>query len=532
MTQHAIPQEYMELWPYAADQQACFPNVIERFVNWKAVIRSITEFFQNTSSLEKSTAKVYETLHQNLQQQETLLGANSSNIFKPWEQHCHQTQISFAAIESRTNDFIIARLITLKQALKKKIQTYVKEIEKLQKDILKARSKTAEYIKIRQVQVQNRAVVTTNQTRDVVDPWLTELMLHLQLRSMVDSENQYQSKMNEVFQDMAVFDSHIISELKAVFEEFNLIKTTHWSSLQNQMQGLNINELYANPNTYFEHFSTVHLLDSAQSWKAERKLEDFPCKIEHIDIVKQGKLYRPSRFGLKMWTAVNCVLTATGFLHCFDLPASRSNWFDFGHKNEKGNHQRSSTCPKPLATDLQTSSSTINEQNGFEIEGVGNAVIRKSKQGWPFSKSSYNDTVVKYEFKAENDNDMVEWIACLQKNYVPNRPPEPLFKSSQKIEENVEELVQKQNDLSTYDTAVGNENAVTRSQPLNIYVPSRKSTQYPVEHERNVWETDNSPTAQTIGEDRSYTSQLADSRPDVKSLFGQTLTQDPSNVYQ
>ncbi|KAJ3326031.1 hypothetical protein HDV06_002416 [Boothiomyces sp. JEL0866] len=529
MTQHAFPQDYLKLWPYAADQQACFPNVIERFMNWKVVIRSITEFFQQTSSLEKSIAKVYETLHQNLQQQELLLGANSSNIFKPWEQHCHQTQISFASIESRTNDFIIARLIGLKQVLKKKIQNYAKDIDKQQKEILKARTKTAEYLKAHEAQVQNRAVVNSSQNRDTVDPWLTELLLHHQLRSMIDSENEYQNKMNEIFQDMAVFDSHIISELKAVFEEFNLIKTTQWSSLQNQMQSLNINELYANPNTYFEHFSTVHLLDSVQSWKAERKLEDFPCDIQPIEIVKQGKLYRPSRFGLKMWSPVNSVLTATGFLHCFDLPAHRHNWFDFGSRNESSSHQRSATCPKPLIAELQPSSATINQQSGVEVEGVGNSVIRKSQKGWPFSKSMYNDSVVKYEFKADNDNDMVEWIACLQKNYIPNGPPEPLFKSSQKIEENVEQLVHS-HELVKHDTIFDKEVEVKKSQPLNIFVPSRKSTQYPSEAERNVWETENSRSAQTIGGERSlYSSYFSESGQDVKSLFHNGFTAEPAD---
>ncbi|KAJ3261774.1 hypothetical protein HK103_004725 [Boothiomyces macroporosus] len=555
MSQHAFPQEYLKLWPYAADQQACFPNVIERFVNWKTVIRSLTEFFQQTSSLEKSIAKVYEILHQNLQQQEMLLGANSSNIFKPWEQHCHQTQISFASIESRTNDFIIARLLALKQ-------NYVKDIEKQQKEILKARTKTAEYLKLHEAQVQNRAVITS-QNRDTIDPWLTELLLHHQLRSMIDSENDYQNKMNDIFRDMAVFDSHIITELKAVFEEFNLIKTTQWSSLQNQMQSLNINELYANPNTYFEHFSTVHLLDSTQSWKAERKLEDFPCDLQQIEIVKQGKLYRPSRFGLKMWTPVNCVLTATGYLHCFDLPIHKHNWFDFGSKNEKSNHQRSATCPRPLSPELQPSSATISQQSGFNVEGVGNSVIsislsqprilihpvvkktslhvfeiiiyqRKSKQVWPFSKSSYNDAVVKYEFKADNDNEMVEWIACLQKqiqNYIPNGPPEPLFKSSQKIEENVEKLVH--NNLAKHDTVVDKEMEARKSEPLNIFVPSRKSTQYPPETEHNVWENDNSRSAQTIGEDRSpFPSYSPEGGQDLKTLFNNGFTSEPVDLQQ
>lgn len=119
----------------------------------------------------------------------------------------------------------------------------------------------------------------------------------------------------------------------------------------------------------------------------------------------------------------------------------------------------------------------------------------------------------------------------LLRNYIPNGPPEPLFKSSQKIEENVEKLVH--NNLAKHDTVVDKETEVRKSEPLNIFVPSRKSTQYPPETEHNVWENDNSRSAQTIAEDRSpFPSYFPEGGQDLKTLFNNGFTSEPVDLQQ
>ncbi len=64
------------------------------------------------------------------------------------------------------------------------------------------------------------------------DPWLEERVLHSHLDLMVKHENVYQGEMNVLFEDMALFDAHVVEEMKRVMEEYALIRNSLWASNQ------------------------------------------------------------------------------------------------------------------------------------------------------------------------------------------------------------------------------------------------------------------------------------------------------------
>jgi hypothetical protein len=93
----------------------------------------------------------------------------------------------------------------------------------------------------------------------------------------------------------------------------------------------------------------------------------------------------------------------------------------------------------------------VPEKTGFFCFEI---VIHERRPPGLFNKKP-EDKVTKYEFKCISEAEMVEWMAVLQKNVqfvnvwlrnlIPKGPPLPLFKTQKQIEENVEELMDKQN---------------------------------------------------------------------------------------
>jgi hypothetical protein len=66
------------------------------------------------------------------------------------------------------------------------------------------------------------------------------------------------------------------------------------------------------------------------------------------------------------------------------------------------------------------------------------------------------DATKQFKFKCLSESDMIEWMASLQqtvqyleltRTLIPQRPPEPLFKSPQAIEENVQSLINESNSM-------------------------------------------------------------------------------------
>jgi hypothetical protein len=104
---------------------------------------------------------------------------------------------------------------------------------------------------------------------------------------MVAEENKFQTDMRFMFQDMAVYDAHLVTEMGRILEEFGLIKNSFWGAMQAQMSSSVTSGVSVDPSRCFSSFSDVHRLDS-EVWRTERKLEQFPFKISNIDIVKQG----------------------------------------------------------------------------------------------------------------------------------------------------------------------------------------------------------------------------------------------------
>ena len=223
-----------KFWPYAQEQDECVPHLIDRFSVWKTSIGCLIEFFVANQSLEKLVAKEHFKLQQKMEENERSLGSTAVGVFKPWHIYGMQTQTALSIADQQISNLIVKRLEILKAEIKRKMSGFESDLTKYQKKINKIRTKTAEVIGIHEAELLAR--VQTNAAPSSphinLDPWLNERMLQQLLKDMVVDENMYQKSMFSLFQEIRVFDAHVVEELKRIMEEYNLIRTTQWTSQQ------------------------------------------------------------------------------------------------------------------------------------------------------------------------------------------------------------------------------------------------------------------------------------------------------------
>jgi hypothetical protein len=75
-------------------------------------------------------------------------------------------------------------------------------------------------------------------------------------------------------------------------------------------------------SSHFDAFAELNNLHVTDLWTKERKIDDFPFQSKLIRIVESGVLQRPRPFGLGYYP-VECVITETGFFHCFKLDKAK-----------------------------------------------------------------------------------------------------------------------------------------------------------------------------------------------------------------
>jgi hypothetical protein len=148
------------------------------------------------------------------------------------------------------------------------------------------------------------------------DPWLNERLLTFQMQEMIDKENQFQKRIYFILQDMMKFDHFVICELKRIFEKYSLDQAVHSTAVSTQFASSRSALVCIDSSKPFEAFAQETALMASSLWCKDRVLEDFPFHLKETEIIKRGYLYRPATF--TKWKLSYFVLTATGFLHCFD----------------------------------------------------------------------------------------------------------------------------------------------------------------------------------------------------------------------
>jgi hypothetical protein len=331
-TQQAIEQ----YWPYASNQKACTTELISRFTTWKRSVSSLLLYFTTLSKLEKQVIDANQNMAKTLEGLQSDLGESCEGIFKHWSQLSAQNVKCSTSSESQVNSLVMKRLEILKSEIKKKNSSFELRLREYQKSINKARLVTSDAIASHEAHILHRqqVTITSSSPHYTFDPWLQERFLQEHLQTQIVAENDFQQNMNDLFQEMGIFDAHIVEELKRVLEEYALIKNSSWTTMQAQMTVVVNQGVQLNPLTCFNKFSDQHQLTDPYLWIKERTIEEFSRKPKEIKIIKQGLLYRPSKLGMGLWVPLLCILTETGYFHTFSIPSKQKHLVQLYQKKE------------------------------------------------------------------------------------------------------------------------------------------------------------------------------------------------------
>ncbi|KAJ3416854.1 hypothetical protein HDV05_008439 [Chytridiales sp. JEL 0842] len=390
----SIPPEHLQLWPYSYDQLIATPLLIERFKVWRGIV----------------------------------------NIYK-------------------TN------------------------IDTITNSVLADRSHTVQAIAFHEKAKARR--IPSSRSNELVDPWLTERVLYKQLSSMIAAENGYQAHVTRVVNDMAKFDAHVIDEIRRVFGEYVQARNQQFDSMKSHLASA-ISAISPLESTQpFEIFArSTNFHKTSPTWTSERSLSSFPYSISEIKILKQSVLKRPGIFaswpGVSRWswTPALFVLTESGYLHCFkeahgsraaeerraeqrskrwgqkeaaaaevppspEVLAAEAAEMPAYEKLKKPKTFYSICLSKPGRIHVQILNSrphehifTVMIQTKPNAAGINELQEDKKLKGWK-----------RYEIKASDEEEMVEWVGILRakiESYMPAGPPAPLFSPTHEIQERVE----------------------------------------------------------------------------------------------
>jgi hypothetical protein len=230
----------------------------------------------------------------------------------------NQTTSAIQTNEQQLLNLVLKRLEALKSDLKKKIAYFKTDVDSFTKRVSKTRNKTFSAMEQHEKMILSRQQSNTSPSSPhITDPWLHERVLNELLIEMIEEENKFQSNMSNLFQEMGVFDAHIVEELKRILEEFGMLRGSLYSTMQASIHHTTDIATQVDPITYFSNLTTSLSLDSVPIWKEDRKLDKFGFEAQDIQVMKTGLLYRQNMLG--WWYPVQAVVTATGFFHCFEL---------------------------------------------------------------------------------------------------------------------------------------------------------------------------------------------------------------------
>ncbi|KAL5036945.1 hypothetical protein RTP6_004456 [Batrachochytrium dendrobatidis] len=511
-----ISDELLQLWPYASDQFVQIMSVLNRLTTWKAVTNTLLNYFGTLQDTERQLGKEHEKLHKSLEKLEHSLGGESGAVLRPWRNYAQFFECEYLSTENLVATSALRHLKALKAEIKRKICQYESDIKSYKNGVVKARNLTLSGISVyeRNLSKRSNALKTDSGvslgTTYTSDPWLSERSLYYQLQMMVKGENDFQKSIQALFENIATFDSYIVATIMQTMNEFSTARISQWESMQKHLTSVQSFSALSEPAAHFEVFSSAHHIHSPEIWQQTRTLQDFPYQVREIQILKHGVLHIPSKFSKNSWLPVVAVITETGFFHCFKISAHKHSrlmeWIAQQQMpKEMADNELNSPAKSFLQSEIESvtststtwpSLSTLRKSQSNSIQPLSpeevyrgadrpSAAIsvglkqpritiqlvpeksnqhifeliiqrRRPRSGGFFGAWARPsvDAWTRFEFKASNELELIEWLAALQgriQNFVPQGPPSPLFKSQQSIEKSVEAMIKEHHERALTD---------------------------------------------------------------------------------
>jgi len=307
--------EHLQYWPYAEEQYSNTLITFERFKLWKNIIIGIIEFFEKIKYLDSCYSKQYSKLSSVLEPSESEYCGSFKN-FSTISTSASKISVCYSDSSKIIGDIIIQKLNELKNGLIKKSKKYKQDFLEEFTKVSKTRSETLVSINYHQSLTMEKS---KSSSLEITDPWISERALINQLEKMLKDENNYQGRMNKLFEDMGNFDQHIVNQLQNVFEEYNSSKNKECNNIKINLQNVSNEIMNMTPNKPFSYFTKKYSIASNNLWTTTRTIDNFVYKILNIHILREGVVYRQGSYFSSNWKPSWLVLTDTGYLHCFNI---------------------------------------------------------------------------------------------------------------------------------------------------------------------------------------------------------------------
>jgi len=320
--------EHAGYWPYSREQYSHASIIFERFKSWKYRLEEVEEFFNENEKIERQLSKQYKKIAEAFKPTEDEYGGTSVYLTP-----IYNTAITLSKehedFSKVMNEKINKKIAEIKREHETKYRYLKNRVEEAQKETAGIRSLT-----ISSINNHEKAISSNVNSKEQMDPWLTERVVVNVLEKMINHENSFQNKMSKMFNDIATFDEQTVQKLQTIFTDFSNFKINQYQTLNNHYNSVLpfVNNIQsAGP---FRDFDRRYKITTNEIWTKKRTLEDFSYKITPHTVVKEGPLYRTAEIRSSHWKPVWAILTDTGYLHCFKMDMEKKVIRDFTIKRQ------------------------------------------------------------------------------------------------------------------------------------------------------------------------------------------------------
>ncbi|KAF9136199.1 hypothetical protein BGX30_011312 [Mortierella sp. GBA39] len=358
-----------EMMP-VGDNQGLNPAdiLLNRLLSYRAIVKNLQLYFIEIVMVEQGTSKALQrasTLiyvpfkdgHQFVGQgglQDVCIGVRDSAKTRS-EQH--------AAAARFVDETIVKNLRRLKQDIKSRVKALKADSSLYNMKVFKEREASQERIGQLAKAIGFLEKVGGGHHADIQsDPYLIHLALKRQLARQVHEENLFARGLQQCQEQIRIFESHIVKEIKQILAAFAQHQLSHasagfsqsWAQTEMALQVLQ-------EDTEWRHFLDKNKARLFPSELVDANPEelDYPCKESpYVIPIKTAHLNRQSSV-LKTWKDGFFVLTLAGWLHVF------SSSKDLGTDSIP---ERSIHLPTAV---LGPHSDSAQKQHVFSLDGKG-----------------------------------------------------------------------------------------------------------------------------------------------------------------
>ncbi|KAI9006425.1 hypothetical protein DFJ74DRAFT_690757 [Hyaloraphidium curvatum] len=412
-----IPPALLRFYPYAEDQAIRIVAMKGRLRAWNVCVTEVAKAFEQLAMLEKEIGMVYTNLATVLVPDEKEIAGSSALA---------RARDAASRIATEYGEFQSAiansarQLASLRDAQISMSKSWASTCDRAFLAVEKSRIATA------------NAVFVFERAKDRLptgmDQWLVDQVLRNAITKGVAAENQYQGEMAELGQRMVDTEAKLVGDLQKVFNEHHAWMKTHSSNVLLHYGTLGSFLGTLTPLAAFEVFNKRHDVANSPAWNTARTIPDFPFTIPTSKVIKEGFVGRPGGFwgkGKDSWA----VISDKGFFHVFDHARPNLVTRAIGWAETK----KFETMDKPdavISIKLRRPKVDIGIPMPAELLAAsGNATAALDKQlkqqgedhafeitvrgGSDSEEATGPET--KYTFKAETEEQMVDWMVAIKK---------------------------------------------------------------------------------------------------------------------